>query len=323
MPGSFHSGISTRSPDPGGGSFSKACRLRATLTSMYWLVVLRSACPSHSLTMVMSLPVSMRCSAVVCRKTCGVSFRSFRLGDFSAAFLPWSSMRRPIPKRVMGSLLLLRKRGAGLDAGVLPCLQVGLDVLDGFFPERNGAGLPPFPGEGDGCGTLETQVAYAQVGDFLHAGSGVVEQLDECFVSESDAEGGVDGIEDGVHLFNGEAGRRLVVGLFGSDGLYTFVWEHEFRVFAGGVVEEGFDGGEPLVPGGLAVVALAFEVVEEVEDRLGVEHFHAEFFGLFAVFFAEMLDEQAQGVAIGGDGVFRCAAFVGEVGDEEAGDEIA
>ena len=33
MPGSFHSGISTGSPDPGGGSFSKASRLRATLTS--------------------------------------------------------------------------------------------------------------------------------------------------------------------------------------------------------------------------------------------------------------------------------------------------
>ncbi len=52
-----------------------------------------------------------------------------------------------------------------------------------------------------------------------------------------------------------------------------------------------------MVPGGFAVIALVFEMAEEVEDRLGAEHFHAELFGLLSVFFAEVLDEQAQGVA--------------------------
>ena len=114
-----------------------------------------------------------------------------------------------------------------------------------------------------------------------------------------------------------------MVGLFCPDGLDAFVLQHGFRVFARGEVEEAFDGGEPLVPGGSAVVAVVFEVVEEVEDGFGVEHFHAELFGLLVVFFAEVLDEQAQAVAVGGDGVLRCAAFVGEIGDEKAGDEMA
>ena len=222
-----------------------------------------------------------------------------------------------------GLSFVVEEEVVGMDAGMFSCQQVGLDVLDGFIPERDGTGFTPFSGEGDGCGLFEMQVANAQIGDFLNAGPGVVEQLDEGFVPESDEGGGVDGVEDGADLFDAEAGRRLVVGFLGSDGLDPFVLKHGFGGFAGDVVEEGFDGGEPVVPGGWAVAALAFEVVKEVEGRFGVEHFQPELFGLFAVLFAEILDEQAQGVAVGGDGVFRCAAFVGEAGDEEAGDEMA
>ena len=88
-------------------------------------------------------------------------------------------------------------------------------------------------------------------------------------------------------------------------------------------MEEGFDGGESLVPRGGTVVSVVFEIIEEVEYGLRAEHFHAEFFGLFVVLFTEMFDEKAQAVAIGSYGVFRCAAFAGEVGDEEAGDQMA
>lgn len=112
----------------------------------------------------------------------------------------------------------------GVDAGVFPCLQVGLDELGGYFPEGDGAGFASFAGEGDGCGLFEAQVANAQIGDFLYARPGVVEQLDEGFVPKSDERGGIDGVEDGMDLFDGEAGWRLVVGLFGSDGLDTLIW---------------------------------------------------------------------------------------------------
>ena len=65
------------------------------------------------------------------------------------------------PKAGERFIFVVEEEVVGVDACVLPCLKVGLDILDGFFPEGDGAGFLSFAGEGDGCGGVEAQVAYA------------------------------------------------------------------------------------------------------------------------------------------------------------------
>ena len=74
-----------------------------------------------------------------------------------------------------------------------------------------------------------------------------------------------------VDLVVGEERHELSVGAFGRDGQHPLDQRGVLGVAQRGVGEQRVDGGESVVAGAHAVVALAFEVIEEGADQHRVE----------------------------------------------------
>ena len=89
--------------------------------------------------------------------------------------------------------------------------------------------------------------------------------------------------EQRVDLVVGEEGHELSVDAFGRDGQHPLDQRGVLGVAKRGVGEQRVDGGEPVVAGAHAVVAVNFEVVEEGADDHGVEVLDASLDGALPV----------------------------------------
>ena len=90
-----------------------------------------------------------------------------------------------------------------------------------------------------------------------------------------------------------------------------------------GEPNERADGGQPCVPGLNAVGAVLFEVVEEREDHGRVEVVEGERLGLPVTMLIEEREQQAEGVAIGVDGLGAGGLLLHEMVGEERPEQRA
>jgi hypothetical protein len=88
-------------------------------------------------------------------------------------------------------------------------------------------------------------------------------------------------------------------------------------VTEGGIAEYGADGGEAGVAGARAVVPVAFEVVQEAADQRRVQVGDVELARLLPGAPGGERQEQAPGVAVGGDGLAAGVPLPGEPVREE------
>lgn len=120
-------------------------------------------------------------------------------------------------------------------------------------------------------------------------------------VPSAGPDGGVDRVEQGLHLCGGEVGQvRSRVFLDGDrldrrDGVEVF---GHGRAVEG---QQGLDRGQPQVAGGDAVAAFVLEVVEELGDATVVDVWQFECVGRQLRAFGDEGQQQGPAVAVGPD----------------------
>ena len=90
-----------------------------------------------------------------------------------------------------------------------------------------------------------------------------------------------------------------------------------------GESSERANGGQPCVPGLNAVGAVLFEVVEELEDHRSIEVVQGERLGLPVTVLIEKREQQAEGVAVGVDGLGAGGLLLHEMVGEERAEQRA
>src|SRR6266851_1765220 len=77
------------------------------------------------------------------------------------------------------------------------------------------------------------------------------------------------------------------------------------------------NGGQAVVAGADAVVAVQFEMIQEGAYQRSVEVSDVEVTGLLVIPFVAVAEQESEGIAVGSDGVRTCAALAHEsVGEE-------
>jgi hypothetical protein len=120
-------------------------------------------------------------------------------------------------------------------------------------------------------------------------------------------------LEQRVDLGRGEVGEECLIVVLRGDRQDPGDEVGVLGVAQRGVTVEGVDRGQASVAGADAVPAALLERREERGDQLGVENADVQVAGLDAGAFMDVVQEQPQGVAVGGDRVLARAAL----GDQE------
>jgi hypothetical protein len=123
--------------------------------------------------------------------------------------------------------------------------------------------------------------------------------------------------EEGVGFGFGEPGDQCALVTLGGDGEDSLDGGGVFGVMRRRVGEQRVDGGEPPVPGADRALSFVFEVVEERGDQRGVEVGDVERRGLLAGLGGGEAEQDSEGAAVAGDGVWGGAPL----GDEPVGEE--
>ena len=113
----------------------------------------------------------------------------------------------------------------------------------------------------------------------------------------------VAGSEQRVDLGVGEVGDEVALETLAGDGQHPLDRRGVLGMAQGGVAEQGVDGGKPMVAGAHAVVAVAFEVLQERRDKRGVEVAEVEVAWLCAGPLGGEGEQQPERVAVSGDRV--------------------
>ncbi len=114
----------------------------------------------------------------------------------------------------------------------------------------------------------EVEVLGAEVGCFLDAGAGVVEEQDQRPVAERVPPSAGEAVEEQLDLVELEEPGFRWRDAFGGDRRDALADGQHLRRAARDVLEQGVDHHEPLVPGPGVVPAVLFEMAQERDDPL-------------------------------------------------------
>jgi hypothetical protein len=163
----------------------------------------------------------------------------------------------------------------------------------------------------------EHEVCQGKAGQLGYAQPGLDGEEDHGVIAPPGPGRLVAGGQQGVDLVLGEVGDEVALEAFGRDGEHALDRRGVLRVAQGGVAEQRVDGGEAVVASADAVVAVAFEVVQERCNGRGVEVADVELAGLLVGAVDGEAEQESEGVPIGGDRVAAGAALAEEpVGEE-------
>ncbi len=119
------------------------------------------------------------------------------------------------------------------------------------------------------CSGAEREVGRGELGEFGYPQPGLDSEDQQGVVASAGPCCRVAGGQDGVGFEFGEVGDERLVVAFGGDGEDTLDRCGMFGVPERGVVEQGADRGETVVPGSDTVGPVGFEMFEERGDERG------------------------------------------------------
>ena len=130
--------------------------------------------------------------------------------------------------------------------------------------------------------------------------------------------GRVGRIEDRLHLLSGEEAEHRPIEPLHRHGQRLLDDAQGRQVVMGRVLEERAQRGKPRIATARAILALALEVIEEIQHELGVEVDELQAgWGLAGLLLGE-LQQETEGIAVGRDSARAHGAVVGEMLGEEA-----
>lgn len=211
--------------------------------------------------------------------------------------------------------------GAGAEEGVAAAsgtfVQPGAQQVLVGAVERDGALFATFPLAADGGAAAQSDVVAVQAGEFGDAQAGLDGQGQHGLVPSSFPAFWIRCRQQGVDLRAGQERDGPLVEPLGWDVQDPLDEQGVFGVLEGGVGEQRPDRGQADVAGSGAVAALVFQVVEERGDHVRVQVVPVQ---LRRGGPGPMLDEaeqEADRVAVGGDGSGAGLALAGEPFGEE------
>ena len=154
---------------------------------------------------------------------------------------------------------------------------------------------------GGRAGARRGRGAGAQVGGFLGAGAGVVEEQDEGAVAQRERSVGGQAGQQVLDLFAFEEEGFWRGGALDRDGGDLLADGEHFRCPCGDVLEEAVQGGQPLVAGADVVAAVLLEVAQEGHDLLEGEVGEGQAGDLAALGGGGECQEEPDGVAVAAD----------------------
>ena len=163
----------------------------------------------------------------------------------------------------------------------------------------------------------EGHVLAGESGELGDPQSGLDGEREHGVIASSGPGGQVAGVQQRVDLGVGEVGDEVAFGSFGWDGEHALDGAGVFGVVQREVAEQGVDGGQAVVAGGGAVVAVAFEVIQERGDQRRVELGDVQGGGRVAEAFRGEGQQEPEGEFVGADGV-RAG---GPLADQPVGEE--
>lgn len=225
------------------------------------------------------------------------------------------------PCRVKRSPRALRERVVGLGPALF--VEPLAQAAAGPRPQGYGPLLASFPEELDDRGGTEAHVGAPQHHELGDARPGVVQGEQQDVVAAAAVGRAVAAGQDGVHFRPRQvvdlASWRVLAGNRQDAGRQVDGLGRAQR----GEPNERANGGQPCVPGLNAVGAVLFEVVEEREDHGRVEVVEGERLGLPVTVLIEEREQQAEGVAVGVDGLGGGGLLLHEMVGEERPEQRA
>ena len=143
-----------------------------------------------------------------------------------------------------------------------------LERAGGLLPERAGSPFVALAVQAHGRVLAEVEVPDAQVGGFLDAGAGVVEEQEQRPVAERVPPSVGQSVQQLLDLVAFEEPGLRWRDAFARDRRDLLADGEHLRGAGRDVFEQGVDRGEPLVAGADVVAAVLFEVAQERDDPL-------------------------------------------------------
>ena len=166
----------------------------------------------------------------------------------------------------------------------------------------------------------------AQVGGFLGAGAGVVEEQDQRAVPQREPAVAGQVAQEVFDLVAFEEPGFRRGGALGRDGRDLLAGGEHLRCASGDVVEQAVQGGQPLVAGAGVVAAVVLEVAQERHDPVEGEVGERQPGDLAALVGRDEHQEQPDGVAVaahrGGAQAFDRDQVAGEEGVQERAERL-
>jgi hypothetical protein len=183
--------------------------------------------------------------------------------------------------------------------------------------EGDGSVLSSFAFAVDARAGPEPDVLAVQAGEFGDAQAGLDGQQHQVTVSPPFPASLIGRGEQRVDLGGGQERHDPLVAAFGGNREHALDEQCMLGMAQRGVGEQRADRGQPQVPGPGAVAPLVFEMVQERRDGGGVQVVPVEFGGRLAGVLVHEGEQQAHGVAVGGDGLRAGLTLLEEpVGEE-------
>jgi len=170
----------------------------------------------------------------------------------------------------------------------------------------------------------QVDILKTEAGQLGEAEAGLNREQEQSVVTTASEGGAVGRGQESLDLGQVEEGDQGALETLGGDGENALDERGVLWVAEGSEAEQGVDGCEAGVAGTDGVAASGLEVGQEIADHRAVEVFEVEVAGGLADALVDEGEQQAEGVAVGGDGVgagieLSSKAF-GEEGLEGGGD---
>ena len=147
-------------------------------------------------------------------------------------------------------------------------LEQLLERAGGLLPERAGSPFVAFAVQANGGVLAEVEVLDAEIGGFLDAGAGVVEEQHQRPVAQRVPPADRQVLQELLDLVAFQEPGFRWRDAFGRDRGDLLADHQHLRRAGGDVLEQGVDRGEPLVAGADVVAAVLLEVTQERDDPL-------------------------------------------------------
>ena len=253
--------------------------------------------------------------AVVCRKVWGETRLPRRLGHCVAASATAPRSRFSTPDRERRRPPLSGKRGV---CGSGSSCTIHAQALGRALPQGDHALLAPLPGDLDVQRGIERNIEPAQAKGFGDAGTRIVQQCQEDTIAPAAPGRSGGSFEDGGNLLARQVAQGRPLQAFHRDGQDPLDNRQRGRVLGRGVFQERPQRRKPRVAGADTVPPLLFQVVQEARDGGRVQISQSESGELLLPARLEVGQQEAEGIAVGRDGLRTGVLLLDQALEEES-----